>query len=46
MRSEWSLGKWNYIYVYCENFVMIGQTADAVENLKNWAPIPLAPVFM
>jgi hypothetical protein len=25
---------------------MIGQTVDAVENLKNWAPIPLAPVFM
>ncbi len=29
--------------VYCENFVMIGLTADAGDNFKNQAPIPFAP---
>ncbi len=28
--------------MYCENFAMIGQTADAGDNFKNQAPIPLA----
>ncbi len=28
--------------MYCDNFVMIGQTADAGDNLKNRATIPLA----
>jgi hypothetical protein len=29
--------------VYCENFVMIGLTADAGDNFKKRASIPLAP---
>jgi hypothetical protein len=29
--------------VYCENFVMIGLIDDAGDNLKNRAPILLAP---
>ncbi len=29
--------------VYCENFVMIGLTADAGDHFKNRATIPLAP---
>jgi hypothetical protein len=32
--------------VYCENFVMIGLTADAGDNFKNQASIPLAPCVM
>jgi hypothetical protein len=28
--------------VYCEDFVIIGQTADAGDNFKNRAAIPLA----
>ena len=29
--------------VYCENFVMIGLTADAGDNFKKRASIPLVP---
>ncbi len=29
--------------VYCENFVMIGQTVDAGDHFKKRAAIPLAP---
>ncbi len=32
--------------VYCENFVMIGLTADAGDHFKNRASIPLAPCIL